>query len=506
MVAPIIGIDLGTTNSCGAVSDDQGKVTLIPYRGGEFTVPSVFAMDDKGNELVGYEAQRQWQLNPKNTVFGAKRMIGVNFESEVVGEMRERVAYSIEPGEYDDVTIPVTGRPFSLVDISAKILAKIKDVASDFLGEQVTRAVVTVPAYFNDRQRQGVHEAGRRIGLAIAHIINEPTAAALAYGARKNTNEIVAVYDLGGGTFDLSVIEIRGRTFEVKSTGGDVFLGGIDFDNALIQYILSDFSAQHGVDLSGDPIARQRIRDMAERSKVDLSSRLEVPISIPFITMAEGGKPLDLSMILRREDLEALTAHLVERTFDTCARVIDDAGLMPENIDQVLLVGGQTRMPLIQSRIEAFFGKSPSKSVHPDEAVAMGAALYAWSLDDRSDLSYKLLDVIPMAIGIERADKTLHRLFERNAPVPNQRQFTFTTHKDNQKDLVMRIFQGDAETTAENTLLGEFTFTGLRQGAAGSVRVEVVFDVSAEAILSLHAKDLDTQAVMQQTVRLSSAS
>ncbi len=503
MAAPIIGIDLGTTNSCGAVSDDTGTVTLIPYRGGEFTVPSVFAIDDKGNELVGYEAQRQWQLNPKNTVFGAKRMIGVNFESEVVTEMRERVAYTIQRGGADDVTIPVAGHDFSLVDVSGKILAKIRDVASDYLGEQITRAVVTVPAYFNDRQRQGVHEAGRQVGLEIVHIINEPTAAALAYGAKKSATETVAVYDLGGGTFDLSIIEIRDRIFEVKSTGGDVFLGGIDFDNALIQYILSDFSAQHGIDLSSDPIAMQRIRDMAERVKVDLSSRTEVPLSIPFITMAAGGKPLDLTMIIRREDLEALTSHLVEKTFDTCARVIDEAGLMPDQIDQVLLVGGQTRMPLIQARIEAFFGRPPSKSVHPGEAVAIGAALYAWSLDDRSDLSFQLLDVIPMAIGIERADRSLHRLFERNSPVPNQKQFTFTTHKDDQRDLVMRIYQGDNEVAKDNTLLGEFTFTGLRPGAAGSVRVEVVFDVSAEGILSLSAKDLDTATEMKQTVALS---
>ncbi|OGQ89442.1 MAG: 2-alkenal reductase [Deltaproteobacteria bacterium RIFOXYA12_FULL_58_15] len=504
MKSPIIGIDLGTTNSCGAVSDENGNVTLIPYRGGQFTVPSIFAIDDKGNDLVGYEAQRQWQLNPKNTVFGAKRLLGVNFESEIVREMIKRVGYEIKRGDADDITIVVGGKDLRLTDISSRILGKIREVASSYLGEDIKRAVVTVPAYYNDRQRQGVYEAGELVGLEIVRIINEPTAAALAYGARKNTNESVAVYDLGGGTFDLSVISIRDRVFEVRSTGGNIFLGGIDFDNALIQYILSDFNTQHGIDLATDPIAMQRIRDMAERVKVDLSARHEVPLSVPFITMAGGGKPLDLNMIVRRVDLEALTAHLVDKTFDTCARVIDEAGLKPSEIDQVLLVGGQTRMPLIQNRIADFFGKVPSKSVHPDEAVAIGAALYAWSLDDRSDLRFQLLDVLPMAISIEKADATLHRLFGRNCSVPNQCQVTFTTHRDNQKDLVMRIVQGDAATVHDNTLLGEFTFADLRPGGAGSVRVEVVFTVSAEGILSLTAKDLDTGTQMSHTVKIES--
>ncbi len=502
MSDPIIGIDLGTTNSCAALCDEQGEVKLIRYRGGEFTVPSIYAIDEKGHELVGHEAQRQWQLNPKNTVFGAKRMLGVTFDSELVAEMRKRVGYEIKPGEENDVVIPIKGRDLKLAQIAAKILAKIREVASQHLGVPVGRAVVTVPAYFNDRQRQIVYEAGQEAGLELVGIINEPTAAALAYGARKRVTENVAVYDLGGGTFDLSVIAIRDRVFEVKATGGDIFLGGIDFDNALIQYILSDFSAKQGIDLSGDPIAMQRIRDMAERVKIDLSARHEVPLSIPFITMAPSGQPLDLSLIVTRDELEALVGHLVERTFDTCARVIDEAGLVPNQIDEVLLVGGQTRMPLIQERITKFFGKSPSRAVHPDEAVAIGAALYAWSLDERSDLRLQLLDVLPMAIGIETAAKTLHRLFERNSPVPNQRQFTFTTHRDNQTDLVMRIYQGDHPNAADNTLLGEFTFAGIRPGQAGSVRVEVVFEVSAEGILSLKARDLDTRAEMQQTVKL----
>jgi molecular chaperone DnaK len=501
MAELIIGIDLGTTNSCGAIARENGDVTLVPYRGGEFTVPSVFAIDDKGQELVGYEAQRQWQLNPKKTVYGAKRLIGVSFNSELVHEMQTRIAYQIAPGDADDVVIQLGGKTFKAIDVSSRILKKIKEVASAFLGQEITKAVVTVPAYFNDRQRQAVHEAGKLAGLDVVSIINEPTAAALAYGARKTMNETVAVYDLGGGTFDISVIEIRDRVFEVKSTGGDVFLGGIDFDSALIQYILGDFQTKHGENLATDPIAMQRIRDMAERVKIDLSSRQEAPLSIPFITMAGGG-PLDLNMILRREELETLVTHLVDRTFDTCAKVIEDAKITCAEIDQVLLVGGQTRMPLIQERIAKFFGKTPSKGVHPDEAVAIGAALFARSLHTDSSLKVQLLDVLPMAIGIETALGSLHRLFERNSSVPNQKQFAFTTHRDNQKDLVMRIFQGDKPTSTANTLLGEFTFTGIRSGPAGAVRVEVVFDVSAEGILALHAKDLDTGAEMKQTVKL----
>ena len=501
MAEPIIGIDLGTTNSCGAIAREGGEVTLIPYRGGEFTVPSVFAIDDKGHELVGYEAHRQWQLNPKRTIYGAKRLIGVSFNSELVHEMQKRITYDIAPGEDDDVVACIGDKKMRTVDVSSRILQKIKEVASTYLNQPIAKAVVTVPAYFNDRQRQAVHTAGKNAGLEIVSIINEPTAAALAYGARKTMNETVAVYDLGGGTFDISVIEIRDRVFEVKATGGDVFLGGIDFDSALIQYILSDFQTARGIDLSTDPIAMQRIRDMAERVKIDLSSRQEAPLSIPFIAMADG-KPLDLTMIIRREELETLVVHLVDRTFDTCAKVLEDAKLTPAKIDQVLLVGGQTRMPLIQDRIAKFFGKTASKGVHPDEAVAVGAALFAQSLSADSSLKVKLLDVLPMAIGIETAEGSLHRLFERNSAVPNQKQFTFTTHRDNQKDLAMRIFQGDSVASRDNTLLGEFTFTGIRPGPAGAVRVEVVFDVSAQGMLALHATDLDTGTEMKHTVTL----
>ncbi|MEZ4270681.1 MAG: Hsp70 family protein [Myxococcota bacterium] len=502
MAAPVIGIDLGTTNSCAAVCSEDGEVTLIPYRGGEFTVPSIFAIDEKGRELVGHEAKRQWQLNPKNTIFGSKRLVGADIHAELVGEMGKHVPYAMREGDASDVVISIANRSFKVHEISGKILAKIRDIASEYLKARIEAAVVTVPAYFTDRQRQVIRLAGDSIGLNILHIINEPTAAALAYGAKEDVREKVAIYDLGGGTFDISIIEIRNRVFEVKATGGDIFLGGIDFDNILLDYILTNFQAKHHFDLRDDPVAMQRIRDAAERVKKDLSERQEAPINIPFISMSSDGKPVDLDVQLSRTEFDTLTTHLVERTFVTCQRVLDDAGLKPEEIDEVLLVGGQTRMPLIQNRIRSFFGKPPSKSVHPDEAVAIGAALYAWSLNERSDLRLQLLDVLPMAIGIEGAEGALHYLFERNCAVPNRRMFTFTTHQNNQIDLVMRIFQGDEPDAKSNALLGEFEFSGLRPGPAGSVRVEVVFDLNAEGILSLDARDLDTQAVMQKTVRL----
>ncbi len=498
---PIIGIDLGTTNSCAAICDENGEVKLIPYRSGEYTVPSIYAIDDKGNELVGHEAKRQWQLNPTNTVYGAKRLVGASASSELVQEMRKHVAYGMETGSDDDIVIPIAGNALQLHEVSGKILAKVRDVASDYLGTPVTRAVVTVPAYFNDRQRQAVHRAGQSIGLEILRILNEPTAAALAYGGRAGIHKTVAIYDLGGGTFDISVIEIRDKVFEVKSTGGDIFLGGLDFDNALIEYVLSDFKSLHGIDLKSDPVAMQRVRDMCERVKIDLSERSEAPLNIPFVTMTNAGKPLDISMTISREEFSMLVGDLIDKTFVTVAKVIDDAQVTLNQIDDVLLVGGQTRMPLIAERIEDFFGKPPSKQVHPDEAVAIGAALFAWSLDQSSDLKLQLLDVLPMAISIERAGGELHELFPRNSSVPNRKMFTFTTHVDNQPDLAMRLFQGDKPQRQDNDVLGNFTFSGLRQGPAGQVRVEVVFDVNPEGILSLDARDLDTNAMMQQTVR-----
>src|SRR5919198_119872 len=335
-MSKIIGIDLGTTNSCAAIVEKEGQVKLIPYKGGDFIIPSVFAIDDKGNELVGHEAKRQWQLNPRNTVYAAKRLIGRSYSSDVV-------------------VLDVGQKNFRLAEISAKILNKIRGVAQDYLGEKVTRAVVTVPAYFTDRQRQAVKDAGKLIQLEVVRIINEPTAAALAYGIGKNLHETVVIYDLGGGTFDVSIIEIRDRVFEVKATGGDIFLGGLDFDQAMIQYVLKEFVKQHGIDLATDPVAMQRIKDLAERTKIDLSSREQAPFNVPFVTMTPQGQPLNIDFVFTRKLLEELTAPLVDRTIEILERVMRDAQLDPARVDELLLVGGQTRMPVVQKRLTQIF-------------------------------------------------------------------------------------------------------------------------------------------------------
>ena len=503
----IIGIDLGTTNSCAAIVEDDGQVKVIPYRGGETTIPSIFAIDDKGNELVGYEAKRQWLLNPRRTVYGAKRLVGRDFQSGFVKKMGEYFAYEMKPGQEGNVMIGLGQQDYNLQQVSSKILNVCRTVASDYLKRPVHRAVVTVPAYFNDRQRQAVKEAGTLVGLEVVRIVNEPTAAAMAYGIKRNLNQTVAIYDLGGGTFDVSVIDIRGRTFEVRATGGDIFLGGIDWDNALIQYVINDFMTKHGLDLTTDPIAMQRIKDLAERTKIDLSARTEAPFSIPFVTMTPEGTPLDINMVITRKLYEDLTAPLVKRSIEIADMVIKDAGINVGQLDEILLVGGQTRWPAVQKAVLAYFGKPPAKSVHPDEAVAIGAALYAHSLEtDVQEHKVQLLDVIPMAIGIERADARLHEIFKRNASVPNQKALTFTTSEDNQAELVMRIYQGgNADRAADNELLGEFTFSGIRQGPKGSVRVEVVFDCNVEGILTMSAHDKDTGKDMKTTVRVRAA-
>src|SRR5579871_2582014 len=471
---PIIGIDLGTTNSCAAIVEgDNYQVKLIPYKGGEYTIPSIFAIDDKGNELIGYEAKRQWQLNPRNTVYGAKRLVGRQYKTDIVETMVRSMQYAIRPGKKNDVVVDVAKKEFTMQEVSARILNRIREVASNYLKLPVKRAVVTVPAYFTDRQRQTVKDAGKLIDLEVVRIINEPTAASLAYAVGKGRNEKVVVYDLGGGTFDVSIIDIRDRVFEVKSTGGDIFLGGIDFDNAMIQHVLKDFAGKTGIDLAVDPVAMQRIKDLAERTKCDLSSREEVPFNIPFITMTAQGQPLNIEMKFDRKMLEKLTSHLVDRTLQIVARVLVDSGLSTKDVDEVLLVGGQTRMPIVQERLTKFFSKAPSKGVHPDEAVAIGAALYAHSLEDDTNLRIQLLDVIPMAIGLEKAGGEFHPIFPRNAPIPNAKQIAGTTSYDDQTELIMRIFQGDDEAVAKNELLGDFTFSGIRSDRVGKVNVEV---------------------------------
>ena len=499
---PIIGIDLGTTNSCAAIVQDDGKVKLIPYKGGDYTIPSVFAVDEKGNELIGHEAKRQWQLNPKNTIYAAKRLIGRSPKDEVVNTMRAVVAYHLKAGDKNDVVIECAHKTLRTVDVSAKILNKIRTVASDYLKIPIHRAVVTVPAYFTDRQRQAVKDAGKQIGLEVVRIINEPTAASLAYGVGRHLKQTVLVYDLGGGTFDVSIIEIRDRVFEVKSTGGDIFLGGLDFDNAMIRFVLGEFKQKHGIDLSTDPVAMQRIKDLSERTKMDLSSRTEVPFSIPFITMTPQGIPLNIEMTFTRKKLEELRSHLIDRSMKITERVLVDSQIPPGNIEEVMLVGGQTRMPLVQERLAKFFGMPPSKGVNPDEAVAIGAALYAHSLEDNSNLKLQLLDVIPMAIGLERAGGEFHTVFPRNAAIPNAKQLQATTSYDNQEALAMRIFQGESKVVKDNELLGEFTFSGIRPAPVGEVQVEVTFDVNVEGILTMSARDPASGREMKTTVRV----
>jgi molecular chaperone DnaK len=501
----IIGIDLGTTNSCAAVAYGDGQVKLIPYKGGDYVIPSIFAIDDKGNELIGHEAKRQWQLNPRNTLYATKRLIGRAPKDDVVETVQRTVQYAVHGGSENDVAVDCHGREFHVHEVSAKILAKIRDVASDHLGFRVRRAVVTVPAYFTDRQRQAVKEAGRLVELEVVRIINEPTAAALAYGIGKKLDQRVLVYDLGGGTFDVSIIEIRDRVFEVKATGGDIFLGGIDFDDAMIRHVLEDFRQKHGIDLSGDPVAMQRIKDLAERTKIDLSARGEAPFSIPFITMTPQGQPLNLEVRFDRKLLERLTQPLVDRSLKILGAVMVDAGVSAADIDEVMLVGGQTRMPAIQERLTRFFGKAPSKGVHPDEAVAVGAALYGWSLQENSDLKLQLLDVIPMAIGIEQAGGAMHVVFPRNAAIPNARAVAATNSVDQQTELMVRIYQGDQPETAQNELLGEFTFSGVRPARAGDTRLEILFEVNVEGILTMSARDLDSGRQMRTTVRVASA-
>ena len=504
---PIIGIDLGTTNSCAAIVDGEKDgiptVKLIPYKGGEYTIPSIYAIDDKGNELIGYEAKRQWQLNPRNTIYGAKRLVGRSAHSDVVQTMQKVVGYEVKPSvDNKEVTIEVARRAMTLQEVSAKLLNKIRDIASNYLRVPVHKAVVTVPAYFTDRQRQSVKDAGKLIGLEVVRIINEPTAAALAYGVNRGLNKKVVIYDLGGGTFDVSIIEIRGQVFEVKATGGDIFLGGIDFDNAMIDYVIRQFKEKTRIDLATDPVAMQRIKDLAERTKMDLSSREEAPFNIPFITMTPQGQPMNIEMKFTRKLLEQLTTDLVARTLKIVTRVLHDSGLSASQIDEVMLVGGQTRMPVVQDRLTKFFAKPPSKSVHPDEAVAVGAALYAHSLQDDTNLRLQLLDVIPMAIGLEKADGNMHVVFPRNAAIPNAKQILATTSKDKQTELIMRIYQGDQEKADANEQLGEFTFSGIKPGPAGSVNVEITFDVNVEGILAMHARDPDSGKEMKTTVRV----
>jgi molecular chaperone DnaK len=495
-----IGIDLGTTNSCAAIIEG-GRARIITSPTGATTVPSIFAIDEQGRELVGQEAKRQAQLNPQHTVMGAKRLIGRNFHSKTIEKIRQVFTYELMEGESSEVLIKVNNQVFTLEQISAAILLRIKDFAEGAMNEEVEHAVITVPAYFNDRQRQAVRTAGRLAGLKVLRILNEPTAAALAYGLGRTLNQRVAVYDLGGGTFDISVIDIKDKIFEVIATGGDTFLGGVDFDGRVMQWLLERFHEQHHVDLSWDRVAIQRIRDAAEAAKIELSAVTETRIHIPFITRGEDG-PLDVDEELTRDKLEELTRDLVARTLSTCERIFREAGTNIDQIDEILLVGGQSRMPLVQKSVTELTGKPPSKAVHPDEAVGIGAAIMAHSLAEHKGSHVTLLDVLPMPIGINKVDGTMHVLFPKNQPLPDYKTRTLTTSKDNQKSILLRIYQGESRRVENNELLGTFVFSGIRAAPKGKVHIEVTFHIDSEGILNLSARDKTTGKSVASALKL----
>jgi molecular chaperone DnaK len=483
---PVIGIDLGTTNSCAAYVRN-GKPAVLLSREGHNTVPSILALNTRGKLVVGHPAKGQMLTNPRQTVYGAKRLIGRSYDSPIVQQIRDRFAYEIAPGDKGEAAVQLGDRVYSLQQIAALILREVREVAQNQLGQPVSRAVITVPAYYTDSQRQAVREAGRLAGLYVERILNEPTAAALAYGYGRKLSKRVLVYDLGGGTFDASVLELHDTVYEVVSTGGDTFLGGIDFDNAIVQYLLEEFQKQTGHSFQGDRVALQRVQDAAERAKCALSERSQVRINVAFITMIDG-KPYDLDVPLTREKLVELTGELVNRTLQVCADVLDAKGLSPKDIDDIILVGGQSRFPLVQEKLAWFFGKQPGKSVHPDEAVALGAALLAHSLG-QPEGAVLLIDVLPMAIGVGLPGGRFKPVLERNVALPASKSYQISTSRDDQTEVDLIILQGDSERAVENEYLGTLKLTGLPPGPRGSVKVSVSFELNNECILKVLARE-----------------
>jgi molecular chaperone DnaK len=496
-----IGIDLGTTNSCCAFVSN-GKPQVITYRDGSRTIPSVFAIDKNGNRLVGNEARQQAAENPNQTIAASKRLIGRSFGSSAMQKMQQVFTYELVEGDQNEVLIKVADQVFTLEQISAAILRRIKESAEEALNDEVDQAVITVPAYFNDRQRQAVRSAGKLAGLKVLRVLNEPTAAALAYGLGRTLNQRVAIYDLGGGTFDISIIDIKDKIFEVIATGGDTFLGGVDFDDRLMQFVLQTFVEQTDIDVSYDRTAVTRIRDASESAKIRLSSEAQVEIHLPHICDDDDGNPVDLQLVVERAKLEELTEDLVDRSIATCERILGEASTTREQLDEILLVGGQSRMPMVRRKVEGFLGKPPSDKVHPDEAVAIGAAIMAHSLSNKAGpQDMTLLDVLPMAIGINKVDGSMHVLFAKNQPLPDYKTRTLTTSKDNQRSIMLRIYQGESKMVAENELLGTFVFSGLREAPKGQVKIEVTFHIDSEGILNLTARDIDTGQLVESKIK-----
>jgi molecular chaperone DnaK len=488
--APMIGIDLGTTNACAAFVKD-GKPTVIPSREGYNTIPSIVAYNDKGKFIVGHPAKGQLLINPHNTVVGAKRLIGRPFASPAVSEISGRFAYDVVEGEKGEAAVRLGDQVLSLQRISSMVLSEVREIAQHWLDSDVRRAIITVPAYYNDNQRQAVREAGAMAGLTVERILNEPTAAALAFAYGRTLDERVIVYDLGGGTFDASVLELHGNVYEVISTGGDTFLGGVDFDKVIVDHLLRVFKEKNGIEFPGDRVALQRITDAAERAKIILSEQQETRINVPFVALV-GDKPYDLDVTLTRSELVLLTGHLVDRTLAVCRDVLAAKGLGPKDLQDVLLVGGQSRMPLVRERIRAFFDREPSKAVHPDEAVALGAAILADSLDSGNIGGVVLIDVLPMSVGIGLPGGRFKKIIERNTPLPHRRGYTIGSTRDDQKMLEIAVFQGDSEKAQENEYLGTLTVNDLPKGPRGSVKFDVVFALSAEALLTVTAEEHGT--------------
>ena len=497
-MSKVIGIDLGTTNSCVAIMDN-GKPRVLENSEGANTTPSIVAFTDDSDRLVGLPAKRQAVTNPTNTLFAIKRLIGRRYDDPMVEKDKKLVPYSIVKGPNGDAWVEVNGKAYSPQEVSAFILQKMKETAEAKTGNTVTQAVITVPAYFNDAQRQATKDAGKIAGLEVLRIINEPTAAALAYGLdKKNDAKTIAVYDLGGGTFDISILEIGDGVFEVKSTNGDTFLGGEDFDMKLVGYLADEFKKSDGIDLRDDKLALQRLKEAAEKAKIELSSSPQTEINLPFITADQSG-PKHLTMKLTRAKLERLVDDLIARTKEPCLKAIEDAGLKAAEIDEVVLVGGMTRMPKVQEVVQSLFGKEPHKGVNPDEVVAIGAAIQAGVLQgDVKDVL--LLDVTPLSLGIETLGGVFTRLIDRNTTIPTKKSQVFSTAEDSQSAVTIRVFQGEREMAADNKVLGQFDLVGIPPAPRGVPQIEVTFDIDANGIVHVNAKDKATEK--EQSIRI----
>lgn len=500
-MAKVIGIDLGTTNSCVAIMEG-GDPNVIANAEGSRTTPSVVAFSDSGERLAGQIAKRQAITNPENTIFAVKRLIGRRYDDSMVQKAMKVLPYKIVRADNGDAWVEIRGKRYSPAEISAFILQKMKQTAEDYLGEKVTEAVITTPAYFNDSQRQATKDAGRIAGLNVLRIINEPTAASLAYGLDKKKDEKIAVFDLGGGTFDVSILELGEGVFEVKATNGDTFLGGEDFDQKMMDYLADEFKKDQGIDLRKDRMALQRLKEAAEKAKCELSSSMETDINLPFITADQHG-PKHLNMKLTRSKLEALCADLINMTEGPCRQALKDAGLTPRDIDEVILVGGMTRMPAVQERVKKIFGKDPHRGVNPDEVVAVGAGIQAAVLKGEVK-DVLLLDVSPLSLGIETLGGVFTKLIERNTTIPTRKGQVFSTAQDNQTAVSIRVFQGEREMAAGNKLLGQFDLVGIPPAPRGIPQIEVTFDIDANGIAHVAAKDLGTGK--EQSIKITASS